>query len=77
MINLDDHFPKRKVISKFVLKSQELNIGDTPEGVVLESIDLPDSPGPLEMETETLGNTKAEEMVKHTTSNVEEESTKK
>ena len=74
MINLDDHLPKRKVISKFVLKSQELNIGDTPEGAVLESIDLHDSPGPLEMETETLGNTKAEEMVKHTTSNVEEES---
>lgn len=74
MINLDDHFPKRKVISKFVLKSQELNIGDTPEGVVFESIDLHDSPGPLEMETDTLGNTKAEEMVKHTTSNVEEES---
>ena len=77
MINLDDHLPKRKVISKFVLKSQELNIGDTHEGVVLESIDLSDSPGPLEMETETLGNTKAEEMVKHTTLNVEEESTKK
>lgn len=74
MINLDDHLPKRKTISKIVLKSQELNIGDVPEGVVLESIDLPDSPGLLEMETETLGNTKAEEMIKHTTSTVEEES---
>lgn len=73
MINLDDHLPKRKTISKFVLKSQELNIGDIPEGVVLESIDLPETPGFLEMETETLGNTKAEEMIKHT-STVEEES---
>ena len=74
MINLDDHLPKRKTISKFVLKSQELNIGDVPEGVVLESIDLPETPGFLEMETETLGNTKAEEMIKHSTSTVEEES---
>ena len=65
MINLEDHLPKRKFISKLELKSQEISLGDTPEDVSLESIDLSSGdPSPLEIETETVDNTKASKMIK-------------
>ena len=63
MINLDDHIPKRKSISKVVLKSQELKML-TPEGIILESIPLSNTPGELEIGPEIYGETKADEMIK-------------
>ena len=66
MINLEDHLPKRKSISKIVLKTQEVKLGDTPDGVTLESIQINEEPSsPLEIGTEVLGETKASKMIKH------------
>ena len=65
MINLEDHLPKRKFISKLKLKSQEISLGDTPKDVSPESIDLSSGDSnPLEIETETVDNTKASKMIK-------------
>ena len=66
MINLEDHLPKRKSISKIVLKTQEVKLGDTPDGVTLESIQINEEPSsPLEIGPEVLGETKASKMIKH------------
>lgn len=64
MINLEDHLPKRKSISKIVLKTQEVKLGDTPDGVTLESIQINEEPNPLEIGPEVLGETKASKMIK-------------
>lgn len=65
MINLEDHLPKRKSISKIVLKTQEVKLGDTPDGVTLESIQINEEPSsPLEIGPEVLGETKASKMIK-------------
>lgn len=66
MINLEDHLPKRKSISKILLKTQELKIGDVPDGVSLESIQINDESGPIEIGPEISGETKADEMIKQT-----------
>ena len=64
MINLEDHLPKRKSISKIVLKTQEVKLGDTPDGVTLESIQINEEPSPLEIGHEISGETKADKMIK-------------
>ena len=64
MINLEDHLPKRKSISKIALKTQEVKLGDTPDGVNLESIQINEEPSPLEIGPEVLGETKASKMIK-------------
>ena len=64
MINLEDHLPKRKSISKIVLKTQEVKLGDAPDGVTLESIQINEEPSPLEIGPEILGETKASKMIK-------------
>lgn len=65
MINLEDHLPKRKSISKIILKTQEVKLGDTPDGVTLESIQINEEPSPLEIGPEVLGETKADKMINH------------
>lgn len=66
MINLKDHLPERKFISKIVLKTQEVKLGDTPDNVTLEPIPInEESDNPLVIDSEVLGETKADEMIKH------------
>lgn len=66
MINLKDHLPERKFISKIILKTQEVKLGDTPDNVTLESIPInEESDNPLVIDSEILGETKADEMIKH------------
>lgn len=66
MINLKDHLPERKFISKIVLKTQEVKLGDTPDTVSLESVQInEESDNPLVIDSEVLGGTKADEMIKH------------
>ena len=66
MINLKDHLPERKFISKIVLKTQEVKLGDTPDTISLESVQInEESDNPLVIDSEVLGETKADEMNKY------------
>lgn len=66
MINIKDHLSGKKYLSKIILKTQEIKLGDTPESISLESIQIDEeSTNPLEIGFEILGDTKADEMIKH------------